>query len=171
VSEQTGAGLQDFELVLLTLDQIEVNRWGFLVRPGRYNWEPGYECTVDDDVIFFRIINTVEITEAASQSDDEGEKADETSHADDEDEGADKNGLVAKIKVAHAVVFSAKRNPEPDEQQALLALARMAVHPLFREKVLTLTADMNIPPLTIPLMHASAMPEAVDVTPETSDPS
>lgn len=168
MSDDEPSTLTDFELVLVTLNGLSLNRWGTLSAPGAFNWQTGIEISEGEDWLSFRIHNRVEI--ADRDTDDEESPNDGASPmSGDPDSGSDEESsdteaededLDARITVVHLVVFQRpEREITAEERVDLSNLARLAVHPLAREKVLTLTADMGMPPLVLPLLHASSMPE------------
>lgn len=166
-------GLSGFGLNGLFLDQLEVRRLGYIEDRGRFTWNVGYRITHDDETVFCLVVNDVTLYEVAGDPDetdetdeaagDHHEQEADAAHGEMDGAGAE-DPAIASLRVAHMVLFS---KPEGDvfqnQREELLRVARMAVHPLARAHVLTLTSDLGFPPLTLPLLHYGGMPSAIDL--------
>lgn len=163
-------GLSGFGLAALFLDQLEVHRLGHIADRGRFTWNVGYRITHDDDTAFCLVVNDVTLYEVSGEPDDTDEAVGDhheqeavAAHVEADGAGVE-NPAIASLRVAHMVLFS---KPEGDvsqnQREELLRVARLAVHPLVRAHVLTLTSDLGFPPLTLPLLHYGGMPAAIDL--------
>ena len=167
-----GDGLSGFDLNGLMLDQLEVHRLGYIEDRGRFTWNVGYRITHDDDTAFCLVVNDITLYEVSGDPEEANattgthlERETVASHV--ETDGADVEDEptpVASLRIAHMVLFSKPEGAVSQNQRAeLLRVARMAVHPLVRAHILTLTSDLGFPPLTLPLLHYAGMPSAIDL--------
>lgn len=159
-----------FDLMTVVLDHLEVERMGSLGDAGMFHYTTKYQITEfdDDSTVLCLVVNQVTLFErippTVGTDDTDGSDDTDSEH---EDEPA------AVIHVAHMVIFTKDSLAalEPQDRDDLVVTARMSVHPLLRAKVLSLTADLGYPPLTLPLAHRDALPEAVEISEEGSEGS
>ncbi|GAB4076400.1 hypothetical protein [Nostocoides australiense] len=161
-----------FELSLLSLDHLEVDRRGFLTHPGRYNWKTQYRITDFDDLVLCLVVNEVNIHDDPPPVEDAESDTEAARERSDEDaEGVLAPGpddAAAFIHVAHMAVYT-KTSTEllsEDLRSQVLTLTRMSVQPLVRAAVLTATSELGFPPLTLPLLRSGHMPDATELLEE-----
>lgn len=174
MSTQVADGLDDepfpFQLSMLALDHLEVDRLGFMDTPGTYHWTTEFRVTDEDEFVLCLIVNEVLLQDPQKQAQD-GEFPGRESCGDAE-APADVDGPepvdIARIHMAHMGVFKkGDRAPISQEQRAeLVEVTRMSVQPLFRAQVLASTGDLGAPPLTLPLLLRGQLPPATDLEAE-----
>ncbi|WP_147918115.1 hypothetical protein [Ruania zhangjianzhongii] len=159
-----------FRLSMLALDHMEVDRTGFLDRPGTYHWTTEFRVTDQDEVVLCLIVNEVVLQDSESRAlsgTEEPSVPDKTSNGEQvAEKGPESDATdVARIHMAHMGIFT-----KPDigslssEQRAeLVDVTRMSVQPLLRAQVLASTADLGFPPLTLPLLLRGQLPPAIDL--------
>lgn len=150
-----------FELSLISLDHLEVDRRGFLTEPGNYRWNTQYRLTEYNDVVLCLVINEVALLppDAPMTNEDDDSPTGESS------DGLEEDRAVASIHIAHMAVYTmlSEVDLSDDQREEIIGITRMSVHPLLRAQVLTSTAELGFPPLTLPLLRRGSMPPATEL--------
>lgn len=146
--------IADYILQGIFLARESLTRHSNLEAPGRFDWSLAHAWEETDERCAVQIVNNVVLLEGGGQL------------VDDEDQK-----LAATIETTHVVVI---QKPGPDQISAdlrenLVTFARMACHPFARQRIVSATAEMGYPPLTLPLVTGPTLAPSRDLNEVEAD--
>lgn len=131
--------MDGIELTSVLLWGVSVTRGGAEdVTPGGISESASYRMQRDADNLWFEVCSTFAVTNAADDK-------------------------IADMEIAYLVGFDVDEGREfsDDEGEVILSQARLAAYPFTRQKVMSLSADMGLQPIVMPLMRRSTMAPSV----------